>query len=74
MAWPAPGRLYRADADGTVQRSADGGRTWQPAGTVPGRPARFKAVSADELLLALADGKIVRTTDAGATWAPVFTP
>ncbi len=74
VAWPAPGRLYRAQADGAVQRSADGGRTWEEAGTVPGSPAQFEAVSADELYLALGDGEIVHTTDAGATWRSVFTP
>ena len=74
VAWPAPERLYRADADGTVQRSADGGRTWEEAGTVPGTPAQFEAVSADELYLALGDVEIVHTTDAGATWRSVFTP
>lgn len=74
VAWPAPGRLYRAEASGEVHRSADGGRTWEEAGTVPGAPAQFEAVSADELFLALEDGEIVHTTDAGASWTSVFAP
>jgi hypothetical protein len=74
LAWPAPDALYRALKDGTVQRSADGGETWQEAGSVDGEPYKFRAVGRDELYLALGDGTIMQTTDAARTWKAVFRP
>jgi hypothetical protein len=74
LAWPAPDALYRALADGSVQRSANGGETWEPAGSVDGEPYKFKAVGRDELYLALSDGTIMHTTDAAKTWEAVFRP
>ena len=32
LAWPAPDALYRAQRDGTVERSRDGGARWDPSG------------------------------------------
>ena len=46
LAWPAADALYRALKDGSVQRSGDGGETWQAAGRVDGEPYKFKAVGA----------------------------
>ena len=74
LVWPAPDRLYRALKDGTVQTSADGGETWNPAGRVSGEPYKFKAVSTDELFLALSDGTIMHTTDGARTWKAAFRP
>ncbi|MGI9098984.1 MAG: WD40/YVTN/BNR-like repeat-containing protein [Solirubrobacteraceae bacterium] len=74
LAWPAPDALYRALKDGTVQRSADGGDTWQAAGAVNGEPYKFRSVGRDELYLALGDGTILHTTDAARTWTAVFRP
>ena len=74
LAWPVADRLYRALKDGTVQTSADGGETWDPAGRVDGEPYKFKAVGAEELYLALSDGTIMHTTDGARTWEPAFRP
>jgi hypothetical protein len=74
LAWPAPDALYRALADGSVQRSSNGGDTWEAAGRVRGEPYKFKAVGRDELYLALSDGTIMHTTDAAKTWKAVFRP
>ena len=48
-----------------MQRSADGGETWDEAGSVDGEPYKFKAVGRDELYLALSDGTIMHTTGRG---------
>lgn len=74
LAWPAPDAFYRAERDGTIQRSRDGGRRWERVGSVPGEPYKFKALGAERLLLALSDGTIVRTADGGRTWTEAFRP
>jgi hypothetical protein len=72
--WAAPDRLYRAEKDGAVKVSADGGTTWKDAGRVPGEPYKLDAVSAQEVFLALSDGTIMRTTDGSKTWDTAFRP
>jgi hypothetical protein len=74
LAWPAEDALYRALADGTVERSPDRGATWERVGEVPGEPYRFKARGPEALDLALSDGTIVSTEDGGRTWKTVFRP
>jgi photosystem II stability/assembly factor-like uncharacterized protein len=74
LAWPAADALYRADKDGTVQRSRDGGGRWEPAGKVPGEPYKFKATGPEALLLALSDGTVMQTEDGGHSWAEAFRP
>jgi photosystem II stability/assembly factor-like uncharacterized protein len=74
LAWPAPDALYRALKDGSVERSGNGGDTWQGAGAVDGEPYKFHAVGPDELYLALSDGTIMHTTDRAKTWKAVFRP
>jgi hypothetical protein len=74
LSWPAPGALYRALKDGTVERSSNGGDTWSAAASVDGEPYKFKAISEDELYLALSDGTIMHTSDAAKTWTAVFRP
>jgi hypothetical protein len=74
LAWPAPDAFYRAEKDGTVQRSRDGGATWERVGSVPGEPYKFKATGPEELLLALSDGTVVQTEDGGRTWTEAFRP
>jgi photosystem II stability/assembly factor-like uncharacterized protein len=74
LSWPAPDALYRALKDGTVQRSGNGGDTFEDVSSVDGEPYKFKAISKDELYLALSDGTIVHTTDAAKTWEAVFRP
>ena len=74
LAWPARDALYRGLQDGTVERSADGGRTWAAAASVEGEPYRFKWVGRDELYLVLGDATIMHTTDGAKTWKAVFRP
>ena len=74
LAWAAPDALYRADKDGTIRVSSDGGDTWEDVGRVDGEPYKFKAIDAKHLYLALSDGTIVETTDGGRSWKAVFEP
>jgi hypothetical protein len=73
LAWPAADRLYLVDGQGQVQDSADGGRAWQPTGSIGGQPVAFIAHDA-ELYAALADSTVKRSTDGGATWKLRATP
>jgi hypothetical protein len=73
LAWSAPDALYLVDGQGQVQRSADGGRQWQPAGGIGGQPAAFIAYE-DELYAALHDGTVKRSADGGASWTVRATP
>jgi hypothetical protein len=68
LAWPAPERVYRVQADGTVGASRDSGRAWSPIGHVGGQPAAFEAVGARDLYVALHDGTVKRSTDGGRSW------
>lgn len=74
LAWTAPDALFRAEKDGTVQRSRDAGGSWEPVGSVPGEPYKFKAKGPEALLLALSDGTVVETADGGQTWKEAFRP
>ena len=74
LAWPAPDALYRAQRDGTVERSRDGGAQWDPVGKVRGEPYKFKALGPEKLDLALSDGTIVATEDGGKEWRTAFRP
>jgi hypothetical protein len=67
LAWPAPDRLYLVDGQGEVQHSEDGGRRWQPTGSIGGQPVAFIAHDS-ELYVALADSTVKRSTDGGASW------
>ena len=74
LAWPAADRLYRAERDGRVSVSADGGDRFEPVGSVEGEPARLKAVDAEHLYVVLEDGTILETRDGARTWETVYTP
>ncbi|MGH2949307.1 MAG: F510_1955 family glycosylhydrolase [Solirubrobacteraceae bacterium] len=67
LAWPAADRLYLVDGQGRVQRSGDGGRQWQPTGTIGGQPVAFIA-HGSELYAALSDSTVKRSEDGGASW------
>jgi photosystem II stability/assembly factor-like uncharacterized protein len=74
LVWTAPDAFFRADQDGTVYRSRDGGLRWEEVGRVTGEPYKFKALDTEHLLLALSDGTIVETEDGGRTWTEAFRP
>ena len=74
LVWPAPDAFYLALRDGTVQRSSDGGDSWERVGSVPGEPYKFKDTGPEELLLALSDGTVMETGDGGKTWTEAFRP
>jgi hypothetical protein len=74
LSWPAPGAFYRAERDGTIRRSSDGGGSWEEVGSVPGEPYKLKALGPEELLLALSDGPVMTTEDGGRTWTEEFRP
>ncbi|MGH3071242.1 MAG: F510_1955 family glycosylhydrolase [Gaiellaceae bacterium] len=69
LAWPRADRLYQVVADGRVQLSRDGGRTWTSRGSIEGEPAAFLGASASELYAALHDGTIKVSRDGGRTWS-----
>jgi hypothetical protein len=70
LVWPEGGPLVRADSDGSVHQSPDGGETWEQVGEVDGQPQDFHASDDGTIHLALADGSIVRSSDDGRTWQP----
>ena len=74
LAWPAADSLYRADADGSIQVSDNGGGSFDIVGKVAGEPYKFKALGPRHLYLALSDGSILETTDGGKDWKDVFRP
>lgn len=74
LAWPAADALYRADRDGSIQVSDNGGDSFHIVGRVAGEPYKFKAVGPRHLFLALSDGAILETTDGGKSWKDVFRP
>ena len=72
--WPEPESLYRADKDGTIRVSSDGGTRWRDVGRVGGEPYELRATGPKALFLVLSDGSILETTDGGATWRDRFRP
>jgi hypothetical protein len=73
LAWPAADRLYLVDGQGQVQRSGDGGRQWQPTGSIGRQPVAFIAHES-ELYAALSDSTVKRSADRGASWTLRATP
>jgi hypothetical protein len=74
LAWPEKKTLYRIDPGGPVQRSADGGRSWEERGSSGGEPQALGAAGRDELLTLLLDGTLKRSEDGGQTWTDLVTP
>jgi hypothetical protein len=74
LSWPQPDTLYRADKDGTVRVSSDGGTRWKDVGRVGGEPYELRPTGPKGLLLVLSDGSILETKDGGATWQDRFRP
>ena len=72
--WPAPDAFYRAEKDGTVERSRDGGGSWERVGEVPGEPYKFRSTGPEALYLALSDGTVMQTKNGGRKWTEAFRP
>jgi photosystem II stability/assembly factor-like uncharacterized protein len=73
LSW-TPKRLARAVASGEVATSANGGKTWTPAGRLPRPPGKLVEGSDGTLYAALENGAIMTSPDGGKTWKDVFTP
>ena len=73
LAWPSPNRLYLVDGEGQVQATEDGGKQWEPVGSIGGAPAAFIADGSD-LYAALGDGSVKRSSDGGRSWTVRATP
>ncbi|MGH9244665.1 MAG: F510_1955 family glycosylhydrolase [Acidimicrobiales bacterium] len=72
VAWDAGGTLFGVEASGAVQRSTDGGDTWEGVGRLPGSPQSLLAADGDLWAAAHGDGNVTgiyRSTDGGVTWA-----
>ena len=70
LAWDQASGLWGVDAGGQAHHSADGGDTWQRAGSLPGPPQALLA-TADTLYAAADEGGITgiyRSADDGNTW------
>ena len=74
LSWPEAKALYRADADGTIKLSEDGGTRWKDVGAVGGEPYELHATGPKALFAVLSDGSILETTDGGASWRDRFRP
>ena len=72
--WPEPDSLMRADKDGLLQVSSDGGQTWERRGRIEGEPYKIRAIDGDRAFVALSDGTILETTDGGRTFEERFRP
>lgn len=75
LVWPQPGRIVRADQDGAVYESTDGGDSFTPIGEVDGQPYKLEATDDPRhLYMATAEAGILETTDGGRRWTSVLTP
>jgi len=74
LAWPARDRLFLVDGGGKVFLSTDGGRDFEPRGSIGGQPAALLGQRAENLFAALHDGTIMRSTDGGVEWSVRSTP
>jgi photosystem II stability/assembly factor-like uncharacterized protein len=74
IARSADGKLFIAGEGGTLRRSRDRGRTWEPIAS-PYRGSFFGILGAkDGGVIAFGlRGKIFRSADSGETWQPVVT-
>jgi hypothetical protein len=66
-----PAALWSVSSDGKVQRSTDGGKTFEPVQVAPG--IRFGAIAAlgNNIWAGGARGTLFHSFDAGATWTEV---
>jgi photosystem II stability/assembly factor-like uncharacterized protein len=74
LVWPAPDQLFLLTGEGRVLVSTDGGRRFEPRGTIGGEPAALVASGQRQLYVALHDGTIKTSNDGGNTWTVRSTP
>jgi photosystem II stability/assembly factor-like uncharacterized protein len=74
LVWPASDALFRADPDGRVQRSADGGVTWEELGRVDGETQALAASGEDTLYAADIEGVVRESRDGGRSWSVFASP
>jgi photosystem II stability/assembly factor-like uncharacterized protein len=74
LAWVEGESVLRADRDGRILASEDGGERWRQVGLVDGTPAKLHALDARRAFLALDDGSILATEDGGRTFSERFRP
>lgn len=74
LAWPTAESLYRADRNGHVMESEDGGASWSLIGVLGGEPWKLEAIDGQHLLAVLRDATIMESTDGGRSWDELFSP
>ena len=73
LAWTAGG-LVRADPDGQISKSVDGGQTWTGVGRLVGGPEKLVELDDGTLYVALRDGSVAVSSTGGRTWRMLFRP
>lgn len=71
VSWAPGGTLWGVEPTGVVQSSTDGGKSWQPAGSLPGQPQALLATDSVLWAAALDDNGttgIYYSDDRGLTW------
>lgn len=72
LSWGAPEALYGITPNGELMLSADGGKTWEKTGTVPGgSPQALTAVDGKRVLAATQDG-VYESRDGGKTFTKLL--
>jgi hypothetical protein len=69
FAWPASDVLYRADPDGPVRVSSDGGATWREVGRIEGETHALTAADERTLYAADREGRVRVSRDGGRSWS-----
>ncbi len=72
LAWVAPDKLFRSDPGGLVKVSADGGQSWEDAGTVGITANELVADEEGTLYASVPGGEIRTSADDGKTWKPLL--
>lgn len=67
LAWQEPATLWGVAGSGALFTSGDVGASWQPTGTLPGKPDALLASGAT-LYASVLEGGIYTSTDRGKSW------